>query len=76
MSRVQKAPAALRPVPHQPGHNVGVHRPPAQGQTRWVTCSSDFHISNLFSEHLRTHCTLELREWAIFKVNQDFNGGL
>ena len=37
---------------------------------------SDFHNSNLFSEHLGTHCTLELRDWAIFKVNQDFNGGL
>jgi len=34
--------------------------------------SSDFY--KLFSEHLSTHCMLELWGKAIYKVNQDFNG--
>jgi len=39
-----------------------------------VYTSSDFHNSNMFSEHLGTHCTLKLWPQPMYKVNQDFNG--
>ena len=40
-----------------------------------ITLVLTFITLNLFSEHLGTHCTLELWGKAIHNVNQDFNGG-
>jgi len=40
-----------------------------------ISQASILYNSKLFSEHLGTHCTLELWPQPMYKVNQNFNGG-
>ena len=61
---------------HNFNHDVFVHQLNTSTVLRLNTkyCVRVCVSSDLFSEHLGTHCTLELWGKAIYKVNQDFNG--